>query len=138
MNHSALHLPALRDCRRLFLQNFRIDANIGIYDFEKRGAQRTLMNVDLYVPLAASTPQHDRIGEVFDYDFIRDTIRARIERGHINLLETLCDDVAATLLAHPLVRAVRVSSSKLDVYADCDGAGVEVFHIKDPTMEQAA
>ena len=67
-----------------------------------------------------------------------DTIRARIERGHINLLETLCDDVAATLLAHPLVRAVRVSSSKLDVYADCDGAGVEVFHIKDPTMEQAA
>ena len=128
---SALYHPMLRDCRRLFLQNYRIDANIGIYDFEKRGAQRTLVNVDLYIPLAATTPVHDKISEVLDYDFIRDTIRARIGQGHINLLETLCDDVAATLLAHPQVRAVRVSTSKPDVYADCDGAGVEVFHIKE-------
>jgi len=129
---SALYHPLLRDCRRLFLRNFRVDANIGIYDFEKRGAQRTVINVDLYIPLAVTTPRHDKIAEVLDYDFIRDTIRARIAVGHINLLETLCDDVAATLLAHPQVRAVRVSTSKPDVYADCDGAGVEVFHFKEP------
>lgn len=128
---SALSHPQLRDCRRLFLQNFRIDANIGVYDFEKRGAQRTVMNVDLFIPLAASTPAHDKIAEVLDYDFIRDAIRARIGLGHINLLETLCDDVARSLLAHPLVRAVRVATTKPDVYPDCDGAGVEVFHFKD-------
>ena len=130
---SALYHPLLSDCRRLFLQNFRVDANIGIYDFEKRGAQRAVMNVDLFIPLAHTTPRHDKIAEVLDYDFIRDTIRARISAGHINLLETLCDDVAQTLLAHPQVRAVRVSTCKPDVYADCDGAGVEVFHIKENT-----
>ena len=129
---SALSHPQLSDCRRVFLQNFRIDANIGIYDFEKRGAQRTVMNVDLFTPLEATTPLHDKITEVLDYDFIRDTIRDRIARGHINLLETLCDDVARSLLAHPLVRAVRVATIKPDVYPDCDGAGVEVFHFKGP------
>ena len=129
---SALSHPQLSDCRRVFLQNFRIDANIGIYDFEKRGAQRTVMNVDLFTPLDATTPVHDKIAEVLDYDFIRDTIRDRIARGHINLLETLCDDVARALLAHPLVRAVRVATIKPDVYPDCDGAGVEVFHFKRP------
>lgn len=128
---SSLSHAQLSDCRRLFLSNYRIDANVGIYESEKNGAQRAIMNVDVFVPLAVTTPVHDKITEVLDYDFIRDTIRSRIASGHINLLETLCDDVARLLLAHPLVRAVRVSTIKTDIYPDCDGAGVEVFHLKD-------
>jgi 7,8-dihydroneopterin aldolase/epimerase/oxygenase len=123
--------PRLADCRRLFLRNYVIDANIGIHAFEKAGAQRLALNVDLFVPLALSTPRHDRIHEVVDYDFIRLTIRHRLEQGHINLQETLVDDIARNLLAHPAVRAVRVSSEKTDVYPDVDAVGVEVLHFKD-------
>jgi dihydroneopterin aldolase len=54
-----------------------------------------------------------------------------VGRGHIHLQETLCDDVAAALLAHPNVRAVAVSTEKPDVYPDCDAVGVEVFRIKE-------
>jgi len=128
---SRLMDPRLADCRRLFLRNYIVDANIGIHAFEKAGAQRLALNVDLYVPLALSTPRHDRIHEVVDYDFIRVTIRHRLEQGHINLQETLVDDIARSLLAHPAVRAVRVSSEKPDVYADVDAVGVEVLHFKD-------
>jgi dihydroneopterin aldolase len=123
--------PRLADCRRLFLRNFVVDANIGIHAFEKEGAQRLALNVDLYVPLALSTPRHDKILEVLDYDFIRLTIRHRIDQGHINLQETLVDDIARSLLAHPAVRAVRVASEKPDVYPDVDAVGIEVFHFKD-------
>ena len=126
----ALMHPRLSDCRRLFLRNFTLQANIGVHDFEKAGSQRILVNVDLFVPLAATTPTRDKIDEVLDYDFIHGAIRARVAQGHINLQETLCDDLARTLLAHPLVRAVRVSSEKPDVYPDCDAVGVEVFHVK--------
>ncbi|HQR54785.1 MAG TPA: dihydroneopterin aldolase [Burkholderiaceae bacterium] len=128
---SPLMDPRLADCRRLFLRNYIVDANIGIHAFEKAGAQRLALNVDLYVPLALSTPRHDRIHEVVDYDFIRVTIRHRLEQGHINLQETLVDDIARSLLAHPAVRAVRVSSEKPDVYSDVDAVGVEVLHFKD-------
>jgi dihydroneopterin aldolase len=128
---SPLMDPRLADCRRLFLRNYVVDANIGIHAFEKAGAQRLALNVDLYVPLALSTPRHDRIHEVVDYDFIRVTIRHRLEQGHINLQETLVDDIARGLLAHPAVRAVRVSSEKPDVYPDVDAVGVEVLHFKD-------
>jgi len=123
--------PRLADCRRLFLRNYVVDANIGIHAIEKEGAQRLALNVDLYVPLALSTPRHDKIHEVIDYDFIRLTIRHRIEQGHINLQETLIDDIARTLLAHPAVRAVRVASEKPDVYPDVDAVGIEVLHFKD-------
>ncbi len=124
--------PRLADCRRIFLREVLLDANIGIHDFERRGSQRLVINVDVYVPLAVSTPRHDRISEVLDYDFVRLTIRRRIEQGHINLQETLVDDIARTLLAHPAVKAVRVASEKPDVYEDVEAVGVEVFHLKEP------
>ncbi|MFZ5488639.1 MAG: dihydroneopterin aldolase [Thiomonas sp.] len=128
---SALSHPALRACRRLFLQNYEVNINIGVHEFEKRGEQRVLINVDLFIPLAMSTPQQDKLDEVVDYDFMRSVIAARIARGHIHLQETLCDDVARIMLEHPRVKAVRVSTEKPDVYPDCQSVGVEVFHVKD-------
>jgi dihydroneopterin aldolase len=123
--------PRLAQCRRIFLREVLLDANIGIHAFEKAGAQRLVISVDLFVALALSTPHHDRIGEVVDYDFVRNAIRHRIGRGHINLQETLVDDLARELLAHPAASAVRVSSEKPDVYADVEAVGVEVFRFKE-------
>jgi 7,8-dihydroneopterin aldolase/epimerase/oxygenase len=96
--------PALADCRRLFLRGHVVPTRIGVHAFEKQAAQRLVFNVDLYVPLAGSTPRADRIEEVVDYDFIRQT-------------------------AHPGVRAARVSTEKPDVYPDCEAVGCEVFGI---------
>ena len=123
--------PELLDCRRLFLRNYSVRIHIGVHDFEKQGEQRVLFNVDLWVPLALSTPSADELDEVVDYDFIRRTIIARVAHGHIQLQETLADDVLRLMLEHPRVRAARVSTEKPDVYPDCDAVGVEVFGFKE-------
>jgi dihydroneopterin aldolase len=128
---SALSHPSLRNCRRLFLRNYEVMINIGVHDFEKKGEQRVLINVELYIPLEMSTPKADQLSEVVDYDFMRETVAQRISKGHIHLQETLCDDMVEAMLAHPRVRAAGVSTMKPDVYADCEGVGVEVFRIKD-------
>ena len=128
---SLLSYPGLSDCRRLFLRNYEVLINIGVHEFEKKGEQRILINVDLFIPLALSTPKDDRLHEVVDYDFIRSTIAQRMAQGHIHLQETLCDDVLNAMLAHPKVRAVRVSTEKPDVYPDCESVGVEVFRVKE-------
>lgn len=127
---SLINHPSLMDCRRLFLRNYEIHINIGVHEAEKTGEQRVRINVDLYVPLALSTPRHDRLDEVLDYDFIRSAIAERVSRGHIHLQETLADDVLQRMLAHPQVRAARVSTAKPDVYPDCDAVGCEVFGMK--------
>ena len=127
ISHSSLH-----DCRRLFLRNYEVFIDIGVHDFEKQGAQRVVINVDLYVLLSESTPRIDALEEVVDYDFIRRSIRERVSRGHIQLQETLCDDLLAGMLAHPKVKAARVSTEKPDVYPDCDAVGCEVFALKEP------
>ena len=127
---SLLSHPSLMDCRRLFLRDYEVSINIGVHAFEKTGEQRVLINVDLYIPLALSTPTADELDEVVDYDFIRSSVTARVARGHIHLQETLCDDMLALMLAHPKVRAAQVSTEKPDAYPDCDAVGCEVFGIK--------
>ena len=125
--------PELTACRRLFLRNHELAVHIGVHDFEHGAPQRIRFNVDLYVPLAQSTPTADALDEVVDYDFIRHTIAQRVARGHIELQETLADDLLRAMMAHPKVRAARVSTEKPDVYPDCDAVGVEVFGIKEAT-----
>lgn len=120
----------LRNCRRLFLRGLTVQARIGIHDFELDAAQRLILDVDLYVSFAGTSPKDDRIDEVVDYDFIRAVVHARIAQGHINLQETLCDDILTHLLEHTGVMAARVSTRKPDVYPDCEAVGVEVFRAK--------
>ena len=127
----SLSYAGLNDCRRLFLRDYEVLINIGVHEFEKKGEQRILINVDLFIPLLLSTPKDDQLDEVVDYDFIRSTIANRMAQGHIHLQETLCDDVVKAMLAHPKVRAVRVSTEKPDVYPDCASVGVEVFRVKE-------
>ena len=131
--HSLLSHPSLMDCRRLFLRDYEVFINIGVHAFEKAGEQRVLINVDLYIPLALSTPSADELDEVVDYDFMRRSIGERVAKGHVHLQETLCDDVLALMLAHPKVRAARVSTEKPDVYPDCISVGCEVFGLKEKT-----
>ncbi|SFT85461.1 dihydroneopterin aldolase [Paraburkholderia aspalathi] len=128
--YAALLHPRLYDCRRLFLRNYEKRINIGAHEFEKHGEQRVVFNVELFVPLELSTPVADQLCEVVDYDFMRSTITERVKRGHINLQETLCDEIAASFLEHPKVRAAVVSTEKTEVYTDCEAVGVQVFRIK--------
>ena len=129
MNYEPLTHLSL-SCRRIFLRDHVVPVNIGAHDFEKTQTQRVIFNVELFVPYSQSTPQADQLAEVVDYDFVRKVIAQRVSTGHVELQETLCDDLVATLLQHPQVQAVRLSTCKPDVYPDCAGVGVEVFSIK--------
>ena len=122
--------PLLQCHRRLFLKGMEVDANIGVYDFEKGVTQKLVIDVDVYVLKEDSSPKADQLDEVCDYDFSRQVISTRIKRGHVNLQETLCDELAESLLAHPLVMAVQLSTRKTEVYPDCEAVGVEIYRSK--------
>ena len=125
--------PRLAHCRRIFIRDWQVDANIGAYTAERQGTQQLVLNIDVYVALSASTPRRDELAEVLDYDDIRDVVRARLARGHVNLQETLVDDVVGELLRRPGVVAVRVVSEKTEIYASMAGIGVEVLRFRSST-----
>ncbi len=122
--------PRLADCRRIFLHEFALELSIGFHDFEREAPQRVIIDVDLYVPVAHSTPRNDHVDEVLDYDFIRREVTELARSRHFNLQETLIDGIVALCLAQPQVRAVRVCTQKPDVYPDCRSVGIEVFRLR--------
>ena len=129
-----MNTPRLEDlalsCRKLFLRRLEVLAHIGAHDFEIGVKQRLWIDVELYVPYEHASPKEDRLHEVVDYDYVRQVVAERLAQGHVELQETLCDDLADRLLAHPGVRAVRLSTRKPDVYPDCEAVGVEVFRLQ--------
>jgi len=117
------------ECRRLFLRGFVVDANIGIMAHEIGRTQRVNIDVDLYLR-PFNSPIEDHIDNVLDYDFVREEIKEIVQRGHINLQETLAETIAENCLKREQVIGVRVATSKLDVYGDCTAVGYEIVRVK--------
>lgn len=117
------------ECRRLFLRGFVVDANIGIMAHEIGRTQRVNIDVDLYLR-PFNGPIEDHIDNVLDYDFVREEIKEIVQRGHINLQETLAETIAENCLKREQVVGVRVATSKLDVYGDCTAVGYEIVRVK--------
>lgn len=118
------------ELRTIFFRDLIVEVPIGIHPHEQGRTQRVAINIELL--LAPQRADHgDDIGKVLDYDHVRDSIMAIVAARHVNLQETLVEAVVDTCLGLDGVRAVRASTEKLDVYADCAGVGYEVVRIKD-------
>jgi dihydroneopterin aldolase len=111
--------------RHVFVRDLVLACNIGVHQHEKAGAQRVRVNVDLGV-LENATPHDDKLENVVCYEDVVTRVRAIVADGHINLAETLAERIAAVCLQNPLCRSARVRVEKLDVFADANGAGVEI------------
>ena len=111
--------------RRVFVRDLVLPALIGVHRHEQDGRQRVRINLDLEVP-EDPAPLADRLAEVVNYEDIVTGIRKIVAAGHINLVETLAEKVAARCLADRRVRSVRVRVEKLDVFADASSVGVEI------------
>ena len=102
---------------------FMLDVEIGVYTHEKGVTQRVRFSVDVDV-IPTTVALDDDIDRAFDYDTIIQGIKDLVARGHINLVETLAEDVAMHCLAHPRAAAVTVRIEKLD--KEPGAVGVEI------------
>jgi dihydroneopterin aldolase len=113
---------------RVFMHDLVLDVEIGVYTHEKGVTQRVRFSVDVDV-LPAAEALDDDIGKAFDYDTIIKGIKTITGRGHINLVETLAEEVARHCLDHPRAARVRVRIEKLD--KEPGAVGVEIVRAKD-------
>jgi dihydroneopterin aldolase len=112
---------------RVFVHDLVLDAEIGVYSHEKGVTQRARFSVDIEVAPSGEAVE-DQIARVLDYDTIIATIKGILAEGHINLVETLADEIATRCLAHPRAAMVRVKIEKLD--KEPGAVGVEIVRRK--------
>jgi len=117
------------DVRKIFFRNLQVDIHMGVHAHEQGRTQPLSINIVLYMR-SDMAPQTDSFSEVFDYDQIRTGVLELAGARHINLQETLVEQIAVYALAFEEILAIRVSTEKTDVYPDCDGVGYELTRIR--------
>jgi len=117
--------PERAPIRRVFVRDLALDAFVGAYDHERRAKQPIRLDLDLDV-VEPSDPTSDRLETVVCYDKMVRGVKAILAEGHIQLVETLAERVAAMALAHPMVIAARVRVEKPNAIAEAAAVGVEI------------
>jgi len=113
--------------RHVFVRDLVLDCSIGIHQHEHESLQRIRVNLDLAVREGESNGQlEDELANVVCYEDLTKGVRALVLREHVNLVETLAEDVAAMCLGDDRIRSARVRIEKLDILEDAESVGVEI------------
>jgi 7,8-dihydroneopterin aldolase/epimerase/oxygenase len=114
----------LRGESRILVRDLMLNARIGLHQHERIARQRIRVNLDLAV--ADNGPIDDDYDKVVCYGELVTGVRHVVGAGHVNLVETLAERIAAMCLSDPRVLSARVRVEKLDVFPEAESVGVEI------------
>lgn len=110
--------------RHVFVRDLELDARIGVHGHEKGRKQPIRINLDLTV--SEQSDHVDQLGAVVCYEDAVRKIKAIIDAGHVNLVETLAERIAEACLEDRRVQVARVRVEKLAAIAEARSVGVEI------------
>lgn len=110
---------------KIFLQDLRVDAVIGIWEWERRIKQTVSIDLELATDAkrAAAT---DSIDDALDYKGIAKRLIEIVETSRFQLVETLAETLARTVVTEFDVAWVKLSVSKPGAIEGSRNVGVVV------------
>jgi dihydroneopterin aldolase len=120
---------ATRSFRHVFVRDLEIKAMLGIYEHEKLSPQRVIINIDLSVK-ERGEPLGDDISNVVSYEKVVDLVKEIVATGHVHLVETLAEMIAARCLENDWITGVRVRVEKPDIIPEARSVGVEIERLR--------
>jgi 7,8-dihydroneopterin aldolase/epimerase/oxygenase len=110
---------------RILLESLEVRVDIGFHEFEVGAPQRLIVSVEIWLE-DVTVPKEDDPSRAWNYDFLRTEVEEIAAARRYNLQETLAHAVFERIAAFRGVRALRVRTSKPDVYPEAHGVGVEI------------
>lgn len=110
---------------RILLESLELQTDIGFHDFEVGTPQRLIVSVEIWLE-DVSMPREDDPARAWNYDFLRAEVEELARSRRYNLQETLAHAIFERIAAFRGVKALRVRTSKPDVYPEAHGVGVEI------------
>ena len=109
----------------VFIRDLMLSCMVGIHAHERGTPQRVRLNIDLGVgePVGDFA---DRYETIIDYEKITNRVKALVDRGHVDLVETLAEMIAHACLEDRRIASARVRVEKIDVIPEAGSVGVEI------------
>jgi len=96
----------------IFIREFRVDAWVGIYEWEIQRAQTLELDIEIGIP-DAKPGQSDAIGDTVHYGKVVERVVAELKDRKFNLLEALAEHVCGVITNDFRAPWVRLSVAKL-------------------------
>ena len=109
----------------IFLNDFMIDANIGVYKHEKIKSQPLRINIIAKVK-NPKIINDDKLYSVVCYNQISKKIKKIIKSGHTILLEKLAEKIFQECFKNKRIQTMKIRLEKLDAIQEAESAGIEV------------
>ena len=115
---------------KILIKSLVLNASIGIHEFEKKKKQK--ISISLEIDAEDNIPYvNHKIENFVSYEFIVKDLKKLINKGHIELLETLGENIFEICFNDPRIQKVKVKLEKLEVFSEADSVGIEVQRSKD-------
>jgi dihydroneopterin aldolase len=119
------------------IDDLRLRCFIGVHEFERKARQEVSITIHMFVtePFAPKPGARlsDDIADFVSYSDIVDQLKARAaSTRHVNLVETLAEEVAAMALADKRVASVVVDLRKTEIIPEAKGVGVIIHRHSGP------
>jgi len=115
---------------KIILTDLRINAVIGIWDWEKRNPQTISIDLEMQMDTKKAS-QSDSIEDALDYKAVSKRVKQFIQASQFNLIETLAENVAKIILEEFDVQWLKLRISKPFAIRDSRNVGVSIERTKD-------
>ena len=109
----------------IFLNDFLIQANIGVYKHEKEITQPLRINIIAKVRNPKNINDNN-LHSVVCYNQISKKIKKIIKSGHTILLEKLAEKIFLECFKNKRIETMKIRLEKLDAIQDAESAGIEI------------
>ena len=109
----------------IFLNDFVIQASIGVYKHEKEITQPLRINIIAKVKNPRKINDNN-LNSVVCYNQISKKIKKIIKSGHTILLEKLAEKIFEECFKNKRIETMKIRLEKLDAIQDAESAGIEV------------
>jgi dihydroneopterin aldolase len=126
---------ATRGLRHVFVTRLALQARIGIHPHERQAPQTIWVSVDAAVAeqdMQANASMNASIDDVVCYEGISNEIAEIVASGHIDLVETLAETIADTLMEDKRIVQLQVRVEKPDAIAAAESVGIAIERLQTP------
>lgn len=110
---------------KIFFQEFKLLAHIGILEHEIQQAQTIIIDIEFNADITVAA-RTDDIKQALDYVEVKTAIETIVNRQHYNLLETLASEIVTQLTQQFAISALELSIRKPEIFADMQAVGIKL------------
>jgi len=113
----------------IFIEGLTAHAVIGAWDWEKHFKRRLVFDIEMGTDVRTAA-ESDKLVDTVDYQAVSERIIQFTENSNFQLVETLVEQVADTILAEFSVPWIRIKLQKIGALGTAKSVGIAIFRAK--------